>query len=141
MKYYIITMLIVVGLNSCYPTKKNRLKTNLITYTVYKIDSVNSYYLIYATRENNRYKIVSKKTTNVCSNKILINGKYPFKLSPTLSNRTVAGKVLLPQNTLLVNCFSYDDSTRVCLEDNMVRELYRAENIKGLCFISELITL
>ncbi|MGN7784739.1 hypothetical protein ACTJIJ_09440 [Niabella sp. 22666] len=136
----ILLIAAIAALFSCYSLKKGKLKSyegSLDGYKVYKVDSINAYYLIYAIKDGSRYKIVSKKNHNNCKEKIEINKVYLFDLQPTLENRKIAGDTLLSQNTLLVNCFSYDDTTQICFEDNMLRELYNAKNVKGICFIKK----
>jgi hypothetical protein len=78
---------------------------------------------------------VSKKADIITADKIETNRSYKFNLHSTLLNRQIGGKTVLPQNSLLVNCFSYDDTTQICLEGDSIRDLYHADNIKGLYFI------
>ena len=104
-------------------------------FNVFKIDSINAYYLIYAKKDKSIYKIVSKKETILGSNKIEPRNRYYFKLYSIISNRKVANTSILPQNSLLVNCYSFDDTTQICLENGLLRELYYAENLKGLFLI------
>lgn|GEM_PF-1344359 len=114
---------------------RSLVKKNITTsYKVYKIDSINSFYLIYAKRNDSLYKIVSKKATIISCNKIEKDGEYDFNLHSRLSDRRIGNKEILPQNSLLVNCFSYDDSTTICLERDSINDLFYADNVKGLCF-------
>ena len=107
--------------------------TNL--YNVYKIDSINSFYLIYARKEKSIYKIVSKKEQNQnCNSTIIMNGKYEFKLHSQSYNPKTGKLDELPENSLLVNCFYYDDSTTICLERDSINDLFYGDNIKGLCY-------
>jgi len=104
-------------------------------YNVYKIDSINSFYLIYAKNGNSNYKIISKKEQPPnCNTMIQMNGKYEFKLH-SQSYNPKSGKIEeLPENSLLVNCFYYDDSTTICLERDSINDLFYGDNIKGLCY-------
>ncbi|WCT13636.1 hypothetical protein [Mucilaginibacter jinjuensis] len=137
MKYTLI--LISIALVACASSKREGVKhpaKNVATsYKVYKIDSINTYYLIYARGHDTLFKIVSKKNSVKSHYKIKVNTSYEFKLHSSLLNRHIGAKILLPQNSLLVNCFSYDDKTQICLEGDSIRDLYYAENIKGLYFI------
>ncbi len=108
----------------------------LATYKVYKIDSINNYFLIYARRKDSLYKIVSKRENISKGNKIYKGRSYPFILHSTLSNKTMGNKKL-PGRSPLVNCFYYDDSTKICLEGKLIRDLYYADNIKGLLFVTD----
>lgn len=105
------------------------------SYKVYKIDSVNSYYLLYAKSEDSVYKIVSKKDTLRNENRIQIKKSYPFNLHSILSKRQIGNNTVLRKNSLLVNCFYYDDSTKICLEGKAIRDLYNADNVKGIYFL------
>ncbi len=103
-------------------------------YKVYKIDSVNNFYLIYARKRDSLYKIVSQKHATANCVRIQENGEYEFTLHSSLSNRSVGTDVILPQNSLSVNCFNYNDSTTICLERDSINDLFYADNLKGLCF-------
>lgn len=143
MKHFIIiTSLILIPLiglvkNNFLPSKyykQNSSNQQLTTFRVYKIDSINSYYLIYAKKGVSIYKIVSKKVRVTKCDKININSNYGFKLHSSLHDRQIGAMKFLAQNSLLVNCFYYDKLTSICLEGDSIRDLYSAENLKGLCF-------
>ena len=86
-------------------------------YTVYKIDSINSFYLIYAKQGAALFKIVSKKVgENLLFPKISVNKKYNFVLHSQSFNPVTGKTDILPENSLLVGCYYYDDSTVICLE-------------------------
>lgn len=121
--------------NNCY--KHKPLTQQLISYTVYKIDSINSYYLIYAKKGDSIYKIVSKKVKITKCSKVTTNHNYAFKLHSSLYNKQIGTKKILAQNSLLVNCFYYDKVTSICLEGDSIRDLYSAENLKGLYYQSK----
>lgn len=103
-------------------------------YKVYKIDSINSYYLIYAKKEDSIFKIVSKKQQFENCNIIKENGEYEFDLHSSLFGRNIGGESIPRPNSLMVNCFSYDDSTKICLEKDSIIDLFYGDNIEGLCF-------
>jgi hypothetical protein len=60
---------------------------------------------------------------------------YEFRCHSCIYGDKIAEKTILPQYTLLVTCFSFDDSTNICLERDSINDLHYADNIKGLCFI------
>lgn len=134
---YIFVLATIVMLIACSSSKVDNTSMGKSTsaYKVYKIDSINSYYLIYAKKGDSLYKIVSKKEDAKGFERIKINKSYEFELHSTLLNRQIGNTTILPQNSLLVNCFSYDDSTKICLEGDSIRDLYHADNIKGIYFI------
>lgn len=96
-------------------------------YTIYKIDSTEKSYLIYAKYNDLLYKIISKKETVNSDNKIKINKNYELTLRTAFTSKHVDD---------FVNCFAYYSETNViCLEKGMVRNLFITENIKGLCYV------
>jgi hypothetical protein len=144
MKKNFILLFVILGscshskvLHTIQPNEISSDAQNTTPYKVYKIDSINNFYLIYARRSDSLYKIVSKKEGVENCNRIRENGMYDFKLHAHSENRTIGGAKILPQNSLLVNCFSYDDSTKICLERDSINDLHYAENIRGLCFIKK----
>jgi len=105
-------------------------------YTIYKIDSINSFYLIYAKKGVELYKIVSKKDIEDLNfSKIQVNNNYSFVLRSHYFNTVTRKMDILPENSLLVNCYYYDDSTAICLERDSIKDLHYAENINGLRLI------
>ena len=111
----------------CYGNKTdvNLNKSSKIDgYTIYKIDSINNFYLVYATMSKKNFKIVSMKENQEfdCS-KIQINGKYLFQLKSIWHS--------LPH----ITCLGFNDSTTICLERPIINDLFVASNLKGLCII------
>ena len=45
-------------------------------------------------------------------------------------------KKLVPKS-LDVDCFGFDDQTPICYDRNCIRDLFHADNIKGLYFLKE----
>lgn len=102
-------------------------------YGIYKIDSVNSYYLIYAKKRDSLYKIVSSKDGTNKGKKISINNFYKLNLvsiwnQPILIN----GVNVSPSTTPHVTCLGFDDSTNICIERDSINDLHRADNLRGL---------
>jgi len=139
MKLFLITILAVVSCYSQNYLKEKSVKNdiqdsnNVNTYRVYKIDSINSFYLIYAKRQDTLYKIVSQKARLTNCEIIQVNKQYPFILHSRLASRKIGNSPILPG---LVNCFYYGDSTSICLEKS-IYDLHSADNIKGLCFLKD----
>ena len=50
-------------------------------YTVYKIDSIDNFYLVYASMQGMKYKIISEKASCGTSNEIKLNESYRLKLT------------------------------------------------------------
>jgi hypothetical protein len=108
-------------------------------YAVIKVDSINGYYLVYVQRNDSIFKIVSPKPTEEIKgcDRLKNGDRYPFFLHSSLSNWPAGLEGLSPKNNPLINCFSYDDSTSICVEEGMVRDLFYADNIRGKCFIGK----
>ena len=105
-------------------------------YKVYKIKSVENYYLIYAKKNDSLYKIISKKESIANCNEIKKNGIYDFKLQAILKNRFKNTKFPKPMNDLDITCFTFEGGIKICREEGM-DELYYADNIKGSCFLKK----
>lgn len=109
-------------------------------FTVFKVDSVNNYYLIYAEKEDTLYKIISQKDKLIdCNNrKVRTNRKYNFKLYSVWNQDLYINGVNVGLNqTPRVNCIEYEDNTIICLEKDSINDLHQAKNLKGLCIIEE----
>jgi len=113
--------------------KSTTFKRTSLDYKVYKIDSIDNYYLIYAKKSKTLYKIVSHKLSVVNGNRIKLNTIYAFKLHSSLHDPRNRFNLNMSQEE--VTCFGYPDSTVICLEGDSIKDLYYADNIKGLCFI------
>jgi hypothetical protein len=101
------------------------------SYHVYKIDSVNSFYLIYASRKGAKYKNVSEKKSCANRDKVLRGRDYDFDLSSMLY-----GSEELPIHPGGVGGVIVDSVTTIFVEDS-IYDLYSAKNVIGLCFIKE----
>ena len=116
------------------------LNTNLkstedsLCYKVYKLDSIHSYYLIYAKKGDRLIKIISPKIS-AKGDSIIIGKSYKFKLQSIL---TVNGKYIVPATSAYeFSGWRIDDSTTIYFEDNMVRDFFYADNVKGLFVLAQ----
>lgn len=111
-------------------------RRDTINYKVYKIDSINNYYLIYANRGKELFKIIVKKERVKRGKKIMVNKFYPFHLQSILS---VNGQSIIPANQIMeLSGWRIDDSTTIRFEGDSIRDLYHADNIHGLYFTKKL---
>lgn len=134
MRNYILFIIFSIFIISCVGSR-NALE-DMNSYSIYKIDSINNYYLIYARKNDSIYKIVSKKEKMEDCKKIKLGKKYNLELQSLKSQTPVIdGVKISPVNYLDINCFTFEDNTQICKEEG-VYDLYFAENIKGLCFSS-----
>jgi hypothetical protein len=92
------------------------------TYKVNKIKTVRNYYVIYLTRNDSTYKVVSKREKINSCNKIKKNMSYTIEFSKV---NFLGGSE--------VDCFQFDKKTIICKEIDT--GLYVATNLKGLCLI------
>lgn len=107
---------------------------DIALYNVYKIDSINSYYLIYVNQAENKYKVISPKSEQSNCKKIELNNSYELKLQSIF---IVNGKQIIPTNGMYeLSGWKFDDSTTIDFEKGMIWGLFLENNIKGLCFVA-----
>ncbi len=139
MRYFFgLIIIILASWSASKPVKdRNRSSEPEPSYQVYKIDSINNWYLIYAKKGDSLYKIVSKKAlVDVCNKKVQVSNRYNFQLHSSIYGYTIGGKRMMPQNSLLVTCFSFDKATTICIERDSINDLHYSDNLKGLCIIN-----
>tara|TARA_R100001377_G_C3177701_1_gene105415 strand:+ start:644 stop:1069 length:426 start_codon:yes stop_codon:yes gene_type:complete len=106
-------------------------------YEVYKIDSINTFYIVYAKRNGTKFKIVSKKANSEHCNKIFVGSSYNLNLKSILKQEIKLGdKTITSSSNLLVTCFTFEDNTKICREED-ITDLHHAENLIGLCFVKD----
>ena len=132
--FFLYIIVLITACNSNKGFRKSS-ETNHLYYHITGIDSINSYYFIYAKKDQLKFKIVSKKEIYINGVKIKVGKKYSLNLISMLSDKPIKGLTELPENRSLVNCYSADDSTEICYRKNYVRDLYKVENLKGLNII------
>ncbi|VEH21403.1 Uncharacterised protein [Chryseobacterium nakagawai] len=131
-----IILIIFFTLISCNNYK--HFKNVLPTYTIYKIDSINNYYLIYAERNNSIFKIVSKKEhITKHYKKIKIGNNYDLNLDSRSSQTPIINGVKMsPVNLIDSMCYNYEENTQICTDaKNGIYDLYTTVNLKGLYYI------
>lgn len=109
-------------------------------YTVFKIDSINNYYIIYLSFEKKNYKVVSKKEVITNCRAIKLGDEYNlFNL-----NRIIIPEDYIPKNVatgspleFVPDCIKFDEQTEICRERGM-DNIYRSDNLKGLCYVNSL---
>jgi hypothetical protein len=120
----------------------NRQLSNIEGYKIEKIESTNNVYVIYAVRQENKYKIITHKI-NTCNNKkILVGKRYNLILHSIHENApTIAGLKLVSQN---VHCFNFGNDTidtYICIEpEKGIYDLYGCENLNGLYIVDDIRT-
>ena len=99
-----------------------------------KIKSTNSYFIIYAERNDSLFKIVSKKTKhkNQECTKLTVGHQYTLVLHSNIPE--VDGVKLMPVNYLDVKTiFSLGQSVWSIEPKKGIFDTFHAENIQGLC--------
>ena len=138
MKVLIYSLLFLVVSSCSSSNVLNKEKGNSSAYLIQKIESVNSWYVIYAAKKGNLYKIISgeRENQNGKCNKIVIGQYYNFVLHSKRDNPPYIGKVKLqPINYLDIRCYAYDKETEICIEpEKGINDLYYTDNLEGLCF-------
>ncbi|MBP1840779.1 hypothetical protein [Formosa algae] len=97
-------------------------------YKVFKIDSIEGIYMIYALKSGKYHKIISQNSDSINSNwkPILPNVIYEFELDTLISQIGVYEHM-----SGLV--WTYDGPT-IDFEGDSIRDLYTSPNIKGLYY-------
>ncbi len=140
-------MLLLIVISGCIHSRVTQsdsnqqqkiISNNDSLYKIYKIDSINNYYLIYAKRQDTLYKIVSKKEIIPNCIHVRVGEEYMLLLSSIWTKKIMIGNVNASPSVIPhVTCLGFDDSTEICLERDSINDLHYAENIKGLCFIKQ----
>ncbi|HEU4496432.1 MAG TPA: hypothetical protein VFR70_05220 [Flavobacterium sp.] len=134
MKSFIIIATIFII--SCSQYKKSLGNKNTELYRISRLDSINSYYLIYATKKDSTYKIVSKKSYAKNCSEIKIGSDYQLHLKSMRDNApTINGIRMSPINYLDIKCYQFDETTQICKEDG-IYDLYFTDDIKGKCLVT-----
>ena len=95
-------------------------------FSVFRVDSIDNYYLVYAKMNNLKYKIISKKDS--CINKIQFQKLYKLSLKSVFSG-------VSSYTRLSLSCYTFDNNTIICIEKDSINDLYVTENLRGLCFV------
>lgn len=139
MRTVIFILSISLALLSCKEQNKNSTslkddvaKTEIIKdsndrFKIIKIDSIANLYLIYASKQEKYYKIISKKTDSINRDCDRINSSslYDFKLDTLYNYREFYGQH--------VDGVEIEGVT-VYFEADSIMELYGSTNIKGLFY-------
>jgi len=122
---------------SCKNSQNIVHKDSKTLFKVIKIDFINTWGIIYATRNDTLFKIVSKidKSYNDSCNQVQKGGYYAFELNSRRDNvPEINGIKLKPVNYLDIECYGFDEKTNICIEPKKgIYDLHFAKNLKGLC--------
>jgi len=108
-------------------------------YLIKEIRSKNSWYIIYAQKQDSLYKIVVGKENKIDTSckKITVGKYYNLDLKSRRANAPEIGGVKLqPVNYLDVDCYAYDEKTEICIEPKKgIYDLYYTKDLDGLCYL------
>ena len=130
---FLIFLFLGIVFFSSFTQKSNDCKE--IDYTVIKIDSIKNWYLIYATRNDSIFKIVSIKNQNCKCGRISVGNRYRLELQKRLENvLSKEGLKVLPMNYSDISGIGFDQNTDVFVPyEKGVFGLYSCKNMNGLC--------
>jgi hypothetical protein len=138
MKNLIFLLASIIILFSCTGTKKGMtVKENKTKYRIKKIDKNNSWYIIYADRNDTLFKIVSfaKNKIDESCRKIVVGGIYDFELKSKKGNAPIIGGVKLDP-VGYTGCYVFDKETTICLEPKRgIYDLFFTNDLKGICYL------
>jgi hypothetical protein len=143
----LILIFFIVTFSHCGEKLSNSLATSKLppsivenksgkSYRVYRIDSLDNFFLIYAGKNDSNFKIISEKGPELRCRNIYSGGIYQFALHNakdiTINNTTQTLRFYL----FNVDCLIYNDTTRICIErgGKFIEGLFIAKNIQGLCY-------
>ena len=99
-------------------------------YVVYRIDSLNNVYIVYAKKDSVLYKIVSLKDTIKCK-QVVVGGEYSFVLMSRIP-KTFNGKDVSPNQVPHVTGIMYYGNW-IKFERDSINDIFSSINLKGLC--------
>ncbi len=120
MKYFFLIIGSVL-LSSCIYSEKQ--------YTITRIDQVNDIHIIYATKNDTLFKIVSLKDSLIdikCHKVLSVGRQYEFNL------KSIVFDSITPIN--IDGVYFYNELIE--LERDLINDIYISSNIKGLCFLN-----
>lgn len=133
----VIFILSVIFFTSC----KLLDKRHQLGYKIYKIETLNSYYIVYCEKDNKKYKIVSKgqyDNTFGRHQKIKTGKAYNFILNSYktdgINNNPLTNTGTTPY---VIQCHMFDNETKICTEpDQGIYNLHYTTNLVGLRYRS-----
>jgi hypothetical protein len=130
------TSFVLIILTSFLSIHVENLSVGTPSYDIYKIDSINNYYLIYAKNKTTHYKIISRKETVANTTKIKVGKRYEFKLhSMWEQDSFINGVSISLRNTPHVTCLGFDSITNICIERPLINDLHYTDDLKGLYLV------
>lgn len=102
-------------------------------FRLYKIDSLNNVYLIYAYNGSRPFKLVSLKDENNGScEKLEVNKSYQLMISSIVLKK-LNGRDVSPSVTPLLTGVEYYGNI-ISFEKDSILDIFTSPNIRGLCY-------
>jgi len=136
----------IIILAMLYSCSSSRIQKNMSQsdslYLVKKIDSINNWYTIYATKNDSSFKIVVKKQDHQnlrCKRMIRVGQSYSLELHSRKNEVPEINAIKIkPVNSLDIQCYTYDEATSICIEPKRgIYDLFHTPDIEGLCYLKE----
>lgn len=108
------------------------------SFRVVKIDSIANFYLVFAIRHDEKFKIITEKE-NVdmpdCKKKIMVGQSYYLTLRRYIDAIVVNGKLIESTDYAEWHCYPFAPNVFICNEPkNGFFSLYFTDDIKGMCY-------
>ncbi len=116
-------------------TQTNLADNNVELFKVEEIDTMNDWHIIYSTKGDSTYMIVSSNETIIIDKgeKIEIGKYYPFQL---ISLTIINGTKTIPLNYLDFTGVRLDEETLVNINpEKGIYDIYTSKNVVGLRFV------
>lgn len=134
---FFLLIVFVLMLLNCAPKRTSQEMHDSEKYTVYKIDSINSYYLVYLTYRKNSFKVISKKESSSSCRPIKVGDQFNlFFLDRLIKEEDYIPKDFKTISALsfVPDCIKLDDSTEIC-RDRGMDNIYLSKSLRGLCYV------
>lgn len=137
MNYYALLIIAFIEIGCSSQQKIIENQKTIEKFYVYQIDTLNNYYLVYAKKGDEIFKIVSKNEKSNNCNMIKVNNSYNFDLYAQSSIKPIInGEEVAIVTIIDVMCYNFENDTKICTDrKNGIYDLYYARNIRGLCLI------
>lgn len=130
MKYLILILTVILCI-SCKPFDNKRQEG----YKIYKIENLNSLYIIYSEKDGKKYKIVSAKEDDLRIDKykkIKVGRSYNLKLNLYAPSDNDKNPLTNTSTTpYILHCYMFVN-TKICEEKEM--NIYTTKNLKGIFY-------
>jgi hypothetical protein len=139
MKQTTLFTILVFGVLFLYSFANKNNDSKSLDYSVIKIDSIKNWYVIYASRNDSVFKIVSLKKQTCQCDIISVGKQFHLELQERMENvLSKDGLKLIPMNYADITGLHFDPDTDVFVsKEKGIYGLYTSENLSGLCVLKK----